>query len=145
MRGEKLELDLDLYPLDAVYAAAYASLDRAWVYLERTGERVTVTVRSKRDGVSDHAALGQLGNELVGCALRQLLTTENRRVVEVVITRAIGGAAGPPGLDELLEVDIGDATAFEDPLGIAMSWEEKYGKKEKPGTEGGGSEGGEGA
>ncbi len=144
MRGEKLELDLDLFPLDAIYAAAYASLDRAWVFLEPSGERVTVTVRSKRDGVSDRAALGQLGNELVGCALRHVLTTENRRVVEAVITRAIGGAAGPPGLDELLEVDIGDATAFEDPLGIAMSWEEKYGKKDKTGGEGG-SEGGEGS
>jgi hypothetical protein len=26
-------------------------------------------------------------------------------------------------------MDIGEATAFDDPLGIAMSWEEKYKKK----------------
>jgi hypothetical protein len=26
-------------------------------------------------------------------------------------------------------MDIGEETAFEDPLGIAMSWEEKYKKK----------------
>lgn len=132
MRGQKLELDLELFPLDAIYAAAYASLDRAWVFLERAGDRVTVTVRSKVDGVADEAAAGALGNELVGCSLRHLLTAENRRMVEAIVTRAVGGAAGPPGLDELLEVDIGDATAFEDPLGIAMSWEEKYGKRGKP-------------
>jgi hypothetical protein len=42
---------------------------------------------------------------------------------------AIYGAAGPPGLDDLLAMDIGEESAFEDPLGIAMSWEEKYTKK----------------
>ena len=34
-----------------------------------------------------------------------------------------------PGLDDLLAIDIGEASAFDDPLGIAMSWEEKYKKK----------------
>jgi len=28
-------------------------------------------------------------------------------------------------------MDIGEETAFDDPLGIAMSWEEKYKKKGK--------------
>ena len=55
--------------------------------------------------------------------------------MESITARALAGAAGPPGLDELLAADIGDATAFEDPLGIAMSWEEKYLKK-KQGAEG---------
>ena len=44
-------------------------------------------------------------------------------------SRALSGAAGPPGLDDLLTMDIGEESAFEDPLGIAMSWEEKYTKK----------------
>ena len=50
-------------------------------------------------------------------------------VSEMITSRALSGAAGPPGLDELLATEIGDAGAFEDPLGIAMSWEEKYTKK----------------
>ena len=37
---------------------------------------------------------------------------------------------GPPSLDDLEKFDFSDEP-FEDPLGIAMSWEEKYGKKKK--------------
>jgi len=131
MRGEILELDTSLCPLDAIYSAAYAHLDRAFVFLENDGEKVRATVRSKVSNTTDREAAGQLGNEILATALRLLLTTESRRSVEAIVTRAVAGAAGPPGLDELLEMDIGDATAFEDPLGIAMSWEEKYVKTKK--------------
>ena len=34
-------------------------------------------------------------------------------------------------VDDLMDLEIGEDTAFEDPLGIAMSWEEKYKKKPK--------------
>jgi hypothetical protein len=44
----------------------------------------------------------------------------------------LGGAAGPPGLDELLEMDADDEAAFDDPLGIATSWEDKYKKRDTP-------------
>ena len=38
---------------------------------------------------------------------------------------------GPPSLDDLASFDFSDQ-GFDDPLGIAMSWEEKHGKKPKP-------------
>jgi hypothetical protein len=129
MSGVKLELDGELYPLDAVYLAAYTLLDRAWIFLEPTPTGVVARVRSKREGVTDDAAAGQLGNEALAQAYRGALAKSGRRLIEAVATRAVAGSAGPPGLDELLDMDIGEATAFDDPLGIAMSWEEKYGKK----------------
>ncbi|NUO48804.1 MAG: hypothetical protein HOV80_08110 [Polyangiaceae bacterium] len=137
MQSVTIELDADLYPLDAVYQAAYTLLDRAWIFLEPTPSGVLARVRSKREGVSDAAAAGQLGNEALTQAYRLSLARDRRRVIEALATRAVAGAAGPPGLDELLEMEIGEATAFDDPLGIAMSWEEKYGKKEKKGEDGG--------
>lgn len=129
MDGFRIELDAELYPLDAIYQAAYVNLDRAWVFLERTASGVAAVVRSKREGVTDEAAAGQLGNEALAQAYRLSLARSGRRLIESITTRAIAGAAGPPGLDELLDMEIGEATAFDDPLGIAMSWEEKYGKK----------------
>ena len=42
--------------------------------------------------------------------------------------RALAGALGPPSLDDLEDFGFGQ-DPFEDPLGIAMSWEERYGKK----------------
>jgi His-Xaa-Ser system protein HxsD len=126
-----LEFDEALYPKDAIYGAAYIFIDRCYVWLDRPKEgRVSVRLKLK-PGVSrplDDLA-GEFENELLGQAWRRMIIDENRQLIEQVTTQALAGAAGPPGLDDLLGTDIDDETAFEDPLGIAMSWEEKYKKK----------------
>jgi His-Xaa-Ser system protein HxsD len=129
----EIELDEQLYPKDAVYGAAYVFIDRCYVHLDRAGDRrIKVTLRAKRGGPELTQALaGEFENELLGQAWRLQIAEQNRQLIETITARAIGGAAGPPGLDELLEMDIGAETAFDDPLGIAMSWEEKYAKKKK--------------
>jgi His-Xaa-Ser system protein HxsD len=127
----QIEFDESYYPKDAIYGAAYVFIDRCYVHLDRSGDkRVRVTLRAKSGAAADTQALaGEFENELLGQAWRLSIAAENRQMIESVTARALGGAAGPPGLDELLAMDIDEATAFEDPLGIAMSWEEKYKKK----------------
>lgn len=123
--------DETLYPKDAIYGAAYILIDRCYVHLDRTGDgKIEVTLRPK-PGVTITAeqASGEFQNEALGQAWRRQILDENRALVESISQRAIAGAAGPPGLDDLLGLEASDATAFEDPLGIAMSWEEKYKKK----------------
>lgn len=131
-----LELDEELYPKDAVYGAAYVLIDRCYLHLDLAADaRVRVRLRAKRGGAeATRVMLGELQNEALAQSYRRRLAGENRATIEAITARAIAGAAGPPGLDELLAMEIGDSTAFEDPLGIAMSWEEKYTKKkaEKP-------------
>jgi His-Xaa-Ser system protein HxsD len=127
-----VEFDEELYPKDAVYGAAYAFIDRCYVHLDRAGDkRIKVTLRAKRPGLDLSALAGEFQNELLGQAWRRQIVDENRALIEAITTKALAGAAGPPGLDDLLATDIGEASAFEDPLGIAMSWEEKYKKKDK--------------
>jgi His-Xaa-Ser system protein HxsD len=126
-----IEFDEGFYPKDAIYGAAYIFIDRCYVKLERPGEG-KVSVRLKRKpGVEREldALAGEFENELLGQAWRRQIVEENRDLIEQVTTQALAGAAGPPGLDDLLDMDIDDESAFEDPLGIAMSWEEKYKKK----------------
>lgn len=131
-----LEFDEGLYPLDAVYGAAYIFIDRCYVHLDRQAGRLSVRLKLKPGATLalDDLA-GEFENELLGQAWRRSIVEDNRRLIEEVTTRALAGAAGPPGLDDLLAMDIGDDTAFEDPLGIAMSWEEKYKKKVDPAEE----------
>ena len=136
MSGEgwlQLEFDEALYPKDAIYGAAYVFIDRCYVHLDRAAAgRVAVTLKVKAGVKAETAALlGEFENEALAQAWRRSIADENRSFIEAVTTRAIAGAAGPPGLDDLLSMDIGADTAFEDPLGIAMSWEEKYTKKKK--------------
>ncbi|MCC6217107.1 MAG: His-Xaa-Ser system protein HxsD [Polyangiaceae bacterium] len=134
-----IELDEKLYPLDAIYGASYIFIDRCYLHLDRPAAgRISVQLRLK-PGVErelDDLA-GEFENELLGQAWRRLILDENRQLVEDVTTRALAGAAGPAGLDDLLAMDVDDDTAFEDPLGIAMSWEEKYKKKATEPTSGG--------
>jgi len=126
----RVEFDEGLYPKDAIYGAAYVFIDRCYVHLDRVSDRrVQVTLKAKKAGADTQALAGEFQNELLGQAWRRQIVEENRQLIESITTRALGGAAGPPGLDELLTMDIGEETAFEDPLGIAMSWEEKYKKK----------------
>jgi His-Xaa-Ser system protein HxsD len=102
------------------------------VHLDRPADkRIKVTLRAKRAGTDVAALAGEFQNELLGQAWRRQIVDDNRALIEAMTTKALAGAAGPPGLDDLLAMDIGQETAFEDPLGIAMSWEEKYKKKDK--------------
>lgn len=129
-RSVSLEFDEGLYPRDAIYGAAYIFLDRCYVHLDRpSGGRVSVALRLK---ASTSASLddlaGEFENELLGQSWRRVILEENRAIIERVSARAAAGSAGPPGLDDLLNVDA-TGEAFDDPLGIAMSWEDKYKKK----------------
>lgn len=129
--GLVIELDEDLYPKDAIYGAAYIFIDRCYVKLDRPSQgRISVRLAPKPGStVSLDDMAGEFENELLGQAWRRQIVEENRQLIEQVTTQALSGAAGLPGLDDLLAMDIDEETAFEDPLGIAMSWEEKYKKK----------------
>ena len=77
------------------------------------------------------ALAGEFANEILSCAWRAQITQENRGIIEAVTSKALAGAMGPPTLEDLAKFDFSD-DALDDPLGIAMSWEEKYGKKKGP-------------
>jgi His-Xaa-Ser system protein HxsD len=131
-----LEVDERLYPIDAIYGAAYIFIDRCYVLLDQPSPgrfRVTLTAKDLDAGAERARALiGEFANELLGCAWRQRIIEQNRAAVEATSLQAIAGAMGPPSLDDLEAFDFGKAPPLEDPLGISMSWEEKY-KKKGPG------------
>lgn len=143
----QLMIDPAIYPLQAVYGAAYIFIDRCYVFLDRPGPeqlRVTLTAKSgQADAGALRALVGEFTNELLSCAWRHQITQDNRVLLETVTMQAIAGAMGPPSLDDLANFDFSDQ-GFDDPLGIAMSWEEKHGKKkaEDPPAAPGGEEAG---
>ena len=130
-----LELDAAAYPLDALYGAAYIFIDRCYVFLEKPAEgRFRVTLTQKKAGADEaelRALVGEFANELLSCAWRHQITQNNRALIESVTLRAMAGAMGPPSLDDLAKFDFTNDAPLEDPLGIAMSWEDKYNKKDK--------------
>ncbi len=132
-----LQVDETLYPLEAVYAAAYVFIDRCYVFLDKPSEgRIRVTLSGKKaklEGDLARETVGEFANELLSCAWRAQIARDSRATIESVTARALSGARGAPSLDELEAFDFSEE-AFDDPLGIAMSWEEKYAKKKKEGA-----------
>jgi His-Xaa-Ser system protein HxsD len=121
------------YPLDAVYGAAYVFLDRAYVYLDRPDKaRILVVLRGKAD--LDKAGLealaGDFAAELLHQVMRIKVAERTGAVRELLLGRAMlaVGAADAPGVE--LDLPGSDADYLDDPLGIAVPWEEKYGTPE---------------
>jgi His-Xaa-Ser system protein HxsD len=134
-----IRVDADVYPLDAVYGAAYVFIDRCYVLIDRVGAGADppgfrVTLAAKDQAAATAAALrelcGEFANELLSCAWRRQIAIENRATIEATTMQALSGAMGPPSLAELADFDFAEEP-FEDPLGIATSWEDKYTKGDK--------------
>jgi His-Xaa-Ser system protein HxsD len=128
----RLSVDASVYDLEAVYAAAYTFIARCYVLVDRpTADRFVISLSSKTLPVEPaqlRALVGEFGNELLASAWRRTITRNNRALIESVTMQAFAGAMGPPSLAELEAFDFTDEP-FEDPLGIAQSWEEKYKKR----------------
>ena len=131
-RSVSLAVDSELYPLQALYGAAYIFIDRCYVFIDRpeAGKyRVTLSAKeSVEEAEALRALVGEFANELLSCAWRHQVTQDNRVAIETVTVQAIAGAMGEPSLDDLADFDFTDE-ALDDPLGIAQSWEEKHGRK----------------
>ena len=131
-RSVSINLDAELYPLQAVYGASYIFLDRCYVFVDRPAEGSYRVTLSAKEAVEEAEALralvGEFANELLSCAWRHQITQDNRVAIETVTVQAIAGAMGEPSLDDLADFDFTDE-ALDDPLGIAQSWEEKHGRK----------------
>ncbi len=126
-----INLDAEVYPLQALYGAAYIFIDRCYVFIDRPADNQFRVTLSAKDTTPEPEALralvGEFANELLSCAWRHQITQDNRTIIETVTMQAIAGAMGEPSLDDLASFDFSDE-AFDDPLGIAQSWEEKHGK-----------------
>jgi His-Xaa-Ser system protein HxsD len=142
-------VDVSVYPVEAVMAAAYVFIDRCYVLLDKQGDgRIRVELAAKggtgEEELRDLA--GELRNELLAQSLRRHVAARHQRVRETIIARALFGAA-PVLAPEAAAVDPSFVPAAEDdylddPLGIAVPWEEKYGKEPEEGAQGGGGAGG---
>jgi His-Xaa-Ser system protein HxsD len=135
-RSVTLEVDAEVHSRDAVFGAAYVFIDRCYVWLDKAADgklKVELTARPGQD-VSLEALAGEFGNELLAQSTRATVYEHNAQLVQAIVNRALrgagaGGGATAPGIDlsELESLELEDEP-FDDPLGIAMSWEQKYGK-----------------
>lgn len=119
-----LSVNEKIYPLDIIYSAAYVFMDKAYIVL--TGgddDEVLVTIRPKKS--TNLEDLGRdFNNELVNYAVFKEQAASSRNIKEAIVNSAL--ANNISGSDNLAESE----ESFEDdPLGIAVPWEEKNAEK----------------
>jgi len=133
----KIKLSTNIYPYEAIINTCYNYLDRVYLYLDGNIDReITVYFKNKKDSLrlGLDKVKDEFLNDLVHSTLRLQVSRNNKKITEYIVNRALYSAL--PGqkdstLDSLLgEEDTGLRQPKEDPLGIAIPWEEKYGPSE---------------
>lgn len=128
--------DPNIYPLEAIYGAAYVFLNRAYVFLEKNKEEkilISMKARQKMNRKQLGDLSGEFNNELLSYSLRNEISKNNKKIREYIVGRALIGALGKDNggedVDEYIEEDIEEWTG--DDLGISVPWEKQFKKTKK--------------
>lgn len=126
---KEIIINQKLYPLEVIYSTAYIYIDRCYVLLEKPAkDQVSVRLKAKPecDQETFSALVGEFENELLTQTLRRKVAQRTEGVREAIVHRALFSAM-PESIDLSLEDDDGDY--LDDPLGIAVPWEDKFGQE----------------
>ena len=129
-----ISLNPKIYPLEAVYGACYILIDRAYLFLDGDVNReIKVFIKGKKElSLKELEKLtGEFKNELLNYTLRLSIAKNTKKIRETIVERALFSVLpheeGLKVIDQSEQID--GKTIEDDPLGIAVPWEEKYGKK----------------
>lgn len=131
-------LDSKIYPLEAIYSTSYVFLDRAYVYLDgEPAKEIIVSLKGKEklNKKQLERLEGEFHNELLNYLLRVEIAKRTNKIRNFIVGTALVSALP---IDLLVQSSLTEKKVSEDlndwrkdPLGIAIPWEEKYGKKKR--------------
>lgn len=131
----EIQLNSKIYPLEAILNASYAFIDRAYIFLDTNskGNEIVASLKGKQklSPKKLEQLRGEFMNELLHCALRYKISKNNKKIREYIVGRALYSALSLPMEEAISEEGSEKLDYQQDPLGIAVPWEEKYGKKKK--------------
>ncbi|MGB9707514.1 MAG: His-Xaa-Ser system protein HxsD [Microgenomates group bacterium] len=154
----KIILETKIYPLEAIYLSAYNFIDKAYVFLDGDpNDKIIIELKLKPD-IKQFKNAKELEkefmNELIHETLRYQISQENQVLREFIIGTALLGSLSQLKPSEQFFEDVErikkeiineiekneeksveeneeNNEIFEDPLGIAIPWEQKFGKQQK--------------
>ena len=128
-------LNSKTYPLEAIYSTAYVFLDRVFVYLDGDpAKKIMVSLKGKEklNKTQLENLQGEFQNELLNYLLRVEIAKRNQKVRDFIVGTALVSALPTGLLTQTSQSELpGTVDWQKDPLGIAIPWEEKYGKKKR--------------
>jgi len=124
-------VDLKVYPLEAVYVTSYVFLDKAYIFLDSENKnKIRVSLKPKSDSLrkSPDVIKREFMDELLNNTLRYSISNRNSKIREYIVKEALFFSQPQKGIDALITKE---EDWKEDPLEIAIPWEEKYSKSKK--------------
>lgn len=88
------QVNCELYPLTAIYRAAYLFTDRYYIGLDRKEDSFEISF-SRKDKAADYRDVGEFQNELLNQSMRAAIGTETRDIRKLIVTRALYSAFIP--------------------------------------------------
>lgn len=127
-----IHINPKIYPLDVIYSAAYVFLDNFYIIIDGDPEKEVMVKIFPKNGSNPKDIEKKFNNELVNYAFYKKQVEKNADIRKAIIQRALVTAelSGEPVAED------SDADYLEDPKGIAIPWEEKFGKKVGKGSKG---------
>jgi His-Xaa-Ser system protein HxsD len=128
-------VNTNIFPLDVIKATCYIFLDRIYIFIEGDLPKLTVYMKGKKSFKRKdlEKIVCKFNNELINNSYRKDIAKNNKKYREMLISQALFGA-NPDEVDNLIiNMDQNDKQDdkqdyLDDPLQIAVPWEEKYGK-----------------
>lgn len=126
MKKIKFFLNSQIFPLETVYATCYNFIDRVYVYLDKKGDNILVSLIPKEENKINLRALeGEFRNEILHNTLRMKIAQNNAKIREYIISQAVCSSLALP-TERAQESEKKESYSYvQDPLGIAIPWEEK--------------------
>ena len=118
----EFRVNKELYPLKAIYRAAYLFTDKYYIGLYQT-EGTYIIKFSGKEKTCDYDDVGAFQNELLNQNLKLALSNDTREIRELIVTRALYSSFLP---EENEEVSISETSEQEYDLNeIAKAWYEE--------------------
>jgi His-Xaa-Ser system protein HxsD len=120
------------YSLEAIYATAYVFINRCYVYLDGDPKKTIAVVLKGKEKLNEKqlkVLQGEFLNELLNYLLRVEIGKRNRKVRESILASVVASSLESDLFESAAKSNQGGGSWIEDPLGIAIPWEEKHLKK----------------
>jgi len=111
-----------IYPLDIVYSAAYAMLDKAYIFLDGDPEEEILIELRPKSNANIRGIVMDFNEQLLNYSVYKGLSEKNKTLRESILQRVL--LTNNPSYFASSQ-----RKPIEDPLGIRNKWEEK--EKEK--------------
>ena len=111
--GVVVRFQVDLYPIEAVQAAAHKFTDRCYVHVERgTDDEFVVRLKANRPLDNAEHLAGQFANEVLDQVLRLRLRDQTQGFRNLILAQAFSRT-------NLVEPELDVASPMTDPAGFA--------------------------